>query len=77
MVKSRDLYICQMRYSGNNITLEEIGERLGLTRERIRQILKRVIDNIQLSLSDETKKKARDKFLNIVRKTILQLADMI
>jgi RNA polymerase sigma factor (sigma-70 family) len=68
MVKSRDLYICQMRYSGNNITLEEIGERLGLTRERIRQILKRVIDNIQLSLSDETKKKARDKFLNIVRK---------
>ena len=44
--KEQDIVRSRCAYSGKTETLEEIGNRLGVTRERIRQIQKRQITNI-------------------------------
>ena len=45
-ITSRDIYILDNRYN-LKYTLEEIGKRLNLTVERVRQLEKRALDRIQ------------------------------
>ncbi len=54
-ISVRELTILKMRWEGNNLTsLEEIGLRFELTRERIRQIIQRVINKIWKQLEGES-----------------------
>ncbi len=49
VLEGRDAHIIEMRFGlrdGKTHTLEELGQRLGLTRERIRQIQKRAIQKL-------------------------------
>ncbi|NUP98562.1 MAG: sigma-70 family RNA polymerase sigma factor [Armatimonadetes bacterium] len=58
---SREQQVLRMRYGledGNEHTLEEVGQRFALTRERIRQIEMRALDKLRLSgrLSSESQR---------------------
>ncbi len=46
----RQRKIIELRYgigSGNNLTLEEVGDELGITRERVRQIQKEILNKLR------------------------------
>lgn len=57
--KQNEIFVIDKRYSINGIdqTLEEIGNQLGFTRERARQIINRAVEKL---------KKYKDEFLKIV-----------
>ncbi len=63
-ISERELAILKMRWDGNDVTsMEEIGLRYKLTRERIRQILQRVVNKIWARLEVEAEYH-RKKFLD-------------
>jgi RNA polymerase primary sigma factor len=54
-ITGREAEVLRLRYglySGHAMTLDEIGKKLNLTRERIRQIQKRALHKLQGKLTD-------------------------
>ena len=50
----RDRKIFTMRWMRDDpLTLQEVGEKLGITRERVRQLEARIIKNLREFLEDE------------------------
>jgi RNA polymerase primary sigma factor len=46
--REKDILVCYFGLNGDDpMTLEEIGERYGLTRERVRQIKERTLDSLK------------------------------
>lgn len=55
-LKGRDLEIFDLRYplaSGKPLTLQKIGERYGITRERVRQIELRIIKSLKIFVAEK------------------------
>jgi DNA-directed RNA polymerase sigma subunit (sigma70/sigma32) len=56
-LKGRKREVLLMRYM-DGLTLEQVGERLGITRERVRQIEKQALDSLRADY--EFMERARD-----------------
>ena len=56
LIDRREAEVLRMRYGlsdGEGMTLKQIGQRLGLTRERVRQIQNEALNKLQLFLSEQ------------------------
>jgi len=63
-ITETEIEIAKLRlgfYNGEEYTLTEVGQRYGITRERVRQIQNKVTDRIKYILSNEYKTRSKNK----------------
>ena len=63
-ISETEIEIAKLRlgfYNGQEYTLTEVGQRYGITRERVRQIQNKVTDRIKYIISEEYKTRSKNK----------------